>query len=170
MRVHGVVAALGNAPGHAALLAILDLAFHRSLGRLVEQGTFVVRHHQVRHQVLEHRAAPRQQHRRSPRGSKQATEREPSLLRQLALCDGHETAEASFRRQQVVEARVQSLFLKVVTDRQQMARTIVQEVVVDERELTGQLREALELPDSFLRVALRIHVGGQRRFGDFAQG
>ena len=61
--VDRVVARLGHAPGHAALAAVGDLPVHRRAAGALEQRVLVRRHHQERHQVLEHRAAPRQQRR-----------------------------------------------------------------------------------------------------------
>ena len=58
VRVDGVVARLRHAPRHAELPAICDLSLHRGETGLVEQRVLVRRHHQQRHQVLEHRAAP----------------------------------------------------------------------------------------------------------------
>ena len=56
--VEDVVAGLGDAPGHAVLLAELDLAGDAGSLRLVEDRVREARPHQPRHQVLEHRAAP----------------------------------------------------------------------------------------------------------------
>ena len=57
-RIDQVVARLRHAPRHAALAAVVDLALDRIARGLVEQGALVAWHHQLRHQVLEHRAAP----------------------------------------------------------------------------------------------------------------
>ena len=58
VRIDGVVAALGYAPRHAALAPVVDLPLDSGFVRLIEQRVFVRRHHQQRHQILEHRAAP----------------------------------------------------------------------------------------------------------------
>ena len=63
MGVDRVVAGFRDAPGHPALPPILDLPGHRRLAGLVEQRVLVGRHHQERHQVLEHRTAPGKQDR-----------------------------------------------------------------------------------------------------------
>ena len=60
-RIDGVVAGFRDPPRHAALAAVFNLARHRRLAGLVEQRVVVARHDQHRHQVLEHRAAPREQ-------------------------------------------------------------------------------------------------------------
>ena len=122
-RIDRVVAGLRHAPRHAALPAVLDLPLHRRPIGLVEQRVLVGGHHQQRHQVLEHRAAPRQQHRLATGAREQAPEGEPALLRQLALRDGDEAREARFRGEQIVVAGVAPRLADVVADGQQMART-----------------------------------------------
>ena len=59
--VGGAVPGLRNAPRHATLPAIFDLPPHDRVIRLIQQRIAVRRHDQQRHQVLEHRAAPREQ-------------------------------------------------------------------------------------------------------------
>ena len=148
MRVHRVVAGFRHAPWHAALLAVLDLPRHRRLGGLVEQRVLVGRHHQLRHQVLEHRAAPRQQDRLAAGGGQQAPQGEPALLRQLSLGDGDEHAQARFRGQQIVVARVPPPLVHVVADAQQVRCLVVQEAVLHVRELAGLQGQALDGRDA----------------------
>ena len=131
------------------MFAVQDLGFHRMPGRLVEQGIRVAGHDQLGHQVLEHRAAPRQQCRVSVDLGQQAAQREPALLRQLPLRDRHEAAQACFRRKQVVEPVVQAVFVHVVADHQQVACAVIEELVFHQRELPGDVREAFELMDPF---------------------
>ena len=133
--VDRVVPAFGDSPRHAALVAVLDLTFHRRVRRLIEEGVGEGRHHQQRHQVLEHRAAPGQEDRLARGVSEQASQREPALLRQSALCDADEAAQACFRRKQIVVACVAPMLGHVVADREQMPRFVVQEFVF----LSGQL-------------------------------
>src|SRR3569832_2394293 len=45
-----VVARLGDAPGHAALAAVFDLARDRRLEGLIEERVLVTRHQQLRHE------------------------------------------------------------------------------------------------------------------------
>ena len=123
LRVGLVVAGLRDAPRHAALGAVLDLALDDAAIGLVEQRPVVGRHHEQRHQVLEHRAAPRQQRRpaaRRGRGQLPA-EAEPVLLRQLALRDRHEARQPRLGGQQVVEAGVEPVVGDVVADREEVA-------------------------------------------------
>ena len=63
MDVDQFVTGFRHTPRHAALPPILDLPRHRRLIGLVEQRVIKGRHHQQRHQVLEHRTAPRQKNR-----------------------------------------------------------------------------------------------------------
>ena len=128
--VGGVVARLRHAPWHAALAAVVDLPLHRRAHALVEQRVLVAGHHQHRHQVLEHRAAPRQQDRLAVGGGEQAPEREPAVLRHLALGHGDEAAQPNLRGQQVVVARVAAPFVDVVADGHQVARRVVEEAEV----------------------------------------
>ena len=81
MDVDGVVAAFRDAPRYPTFSSILYLPCHSRGAGLIEQCIFVGRHHQQRHEVLEHRAAPRQQNRLSARGGEQATQGEPAFLR-----------------------------------------------------------------------------------------
>ena len=129
VHIHRVVARFGNTPGNATLVAVFDLPMHCRPASLVEQRALEGRHHQHRHQVLEHRTAPRQQHRFAAGGGQQPTQGEPAFLRQLTLGNGHETGQARLGSEQVVEAGVQAPVLHVVADGQQVARAIVKEVI-----------------------------------------
>ena len=65
VEVAGEVGGLRDAPGHAALRPVLDLALdHRVVG-LVEERPGVGAHDEQRHQVLEHRCAPREERSRA---------------------------------------------------------------------------------------------------------
>ena len=130
MDVDSVVAALRHPPRHAALLAILDLSLHRGSVGLVEQGIFVRRHYQQWHEVFEHRAAPRQQHRLSACGGEKTTEREPGFLWQRALRNGDEVAQSRFGCQEVVVARIRAALADVVSNHQLPANLVEQEFIV----------------------------------------
>ncbi len=91
LHVHRVVAGFRDSPGDAAMVPILDLSGHRCLAGLIEQCLLVGWHHQQRHQVLEHRTAPRQQHGFAAGTGEQTAEGEPALLRQLPLRNADET-------------------------------------------------------------------------------
>ena len=145
--VGGVVARLGNAPRHAALAAVFDLAGDDRPVRLVEQRVLEGRHHQQRHQVLEHRAAPRQQRHRAVVGGQLPAQGKPMILRQLVLGHENETRQPRFRGEQVVIRRIAATVGDVVADRQQIAGRIVQEGEVHHRQLGATLGELVDLPD-----------------------
>ncbi len=155
-RVDGVVAGLRDAPRHATLAAIGDLPVDGRTAGLVEQRALVGGHHEERHQVLEHRAAPGQQHRLPARRREQASQREPVLLRQAPLRDRDEAPEARLRREQVVIARIAPPLRDVVADRQQVPRRVVQEVVVQVRERLAFARKACDLVEPRGRIAARL--------------
>ncbi|MNV22381.1 hypothetical protein D3C71_1133510 [compost metagenome] len=159
-RVHGVVAGLGDAPRNVVKRAVCNLRFHGVLRCLVQQRVRVARHHQLRHQVLEHRAAPRQQRRIAVDLGQQASECEPGFLRQLALGNGDETAQARFGGEQVIEATVQAMLVQVVADGQQMARTVIEEFIVHQRELSGPMRQLFELKDAYAGTVRRRRACG----------
>ena len=154
------VARLGDAPRHAALAAVFDLPLDHGAVGLVEQRAVVGRHHQQRHQVLEHRPAPGEQ-RRPPAGrGQQPAEAEPVLLRELALGDGDEAGQARLGGQQVVEAGVEPVVADVVADRQQVAVAVVEELVVDVGQLGAAGGELPQLGEPLRRPLGRLH---QRR-------
>ena len=78
-RVHGVEGRLGDAPGHAALPAVLDLAGDGAAAAVVEQRFGHARQQQPRHQVLEHGAAPGEQARPAGGAGERPAELEPVL-------------------------------------------------------------------------------------------
>ena len=61
--VGNVVGRFGDAPWHSSLCAVFDLPLHGREVGLIEQRVLVSGHHQQRHQVLKHRAAPGHQDR-----------------------------------------------------------------------------------------------------------
>ncbi len=153
MDIDRVVARFGNAPRHAALLAVFDLPGDRRLAGLVEQGVGVIGHDQQRHQVLEHRAAPRQQRRLAAGPGEQTAEREPALLRQLALGDGDEIAQAGFGGQQIVVAGIHPAFGDVVADGQQMPFLVEQELIVHLGEFAADPGQGVESADAAVPFA-----------------
>ena len=144
MHIDGIVTTFRNAPRHGALFSILDLPGHSRLIGLVEQRVFVRRHHQERHQVFEHRTAPRKQDRLSTGDSEQTTQGEPALLRQLSLRNRYETGKPRFRSQKIVVTRVPASLRDVVADRQQMTRLVVKEVIRHIGQFAGLPREAFD--------------------------
>jgi len=118
MCIDRVVAGFRNAPRYAAQPPIFDLTGHSRPAGPVEQRVLVGRHHQKRHEVLEHRAAPRKKDRPSTGQGEQAAQGKPALLRELPLRNTYETAEPRFRSQQVVITRVPPSAVDVVSDGQ----------------------------------------------------
>ena len=159
MHVDGVVGGFGDAPGDPALAAVLDLPRHRRLAGLVEQRVVVGGHHQQRHQVFEHRTAPRQQRRFSPGAGEQPPEGKPALLGQLSLGDGDETAQSRFRGQQIVVAGVCPVLGDVVADGQQLARLVEEEVVVHARQIPGAQSQALDGGDALPATGTSLRDG-----------
>ena len=98
---------LRDAPRHAPLPAVFDLPAHARAAALVEQRAGIAAHQQQRHQVLEHRAAPRHQRGAAIDVGHQAAEVEPVVLRDVALGDRDEAGQPRFRGQQVVERAVE---------------------------------------------------------------
>ena len=152
MDVNGVVAALRHSPRHAALPSVFDLPLHGCCASLIEQGILVGRHHQQRHQVLEHRAAPRQQDRVTAYSGQQTPEGEPTLLRQFALRNGDEIAQTHFRCQQIVVARIAAALRDVVSDHQLTPHFVIQEVVVHCGQCARQQRELIDSDHARLRA------------------
>ncbi|MCY1394872.1 hypothetical protein D3C76_1800900 [compost metagenome] len=74
---------------------MLDLQGDGSAACLLQQRPFIAGHHQVWHQVLEHRSRPGKQYWHPPVVAEQASKGEPGLLRQLALGDGNEIGQAN---------------------------------------------------------------------------
>ena len=142
--VDHVVAGLGHAPGHAALVAVFDLSPHRGAVRSLEQRVRVRRHDQLRHQVLEHRPAPRDEDRLAASECQHASERKPGVLRQPSLRDREEAAEPRLRGEEVVETRVTAAVADVVADREQPTVLVVEEVEVERRQLRRLARELLD--------------------------
>ena len=134
-----------------------DLPVHDAAIRVVEDGPIVGRHDEQRHQVLEHRAAPRQEHGAAPRRLRRqlAPEAEPVLLGQLPLRDGHEARQPRLRGQQVVEARVEAVIRDVVPDCQELPAAIVEELVLEARRARCTARRG--------GAALRCARGGPGR-------
>ena len=80
-----------DAPRHAVLLGIGDLAAHRVVTRAIEQRILMRLREQHRHEVFKHRAAPRHERVATVRGAKRPAQRPPMLHRHLAARDGQET-------------------------------------------------------------------------------
>ncbi len=170
--VEGVVAGFRDAPRHAALLAVFDLTRDCRPVGLVQQGALESRHDQERHQVFEHRAAPRQQQRSAAHRGQLPSQRKPAFLWQLALCDGDKAGQARFGCQQIVEAVVAPAFADVVADGQQVIAAVVQEFIIHPGHGSGLPRQLLDGGDPLARMlAGHRQQGLQRlRFHAFGDG
>lgn len=155
LRIYRVVAGFGYAPGHIARHAIPDLRLHCAAHRAMQQRLRVAWHHQIRHQILEHRAAPRQQRRLAACIGQRAPEGEPALLRQPALRNRHEDSQTRFRSEQIVIPRIQAALVDVVADRQQLLRGAIKKVVVHLRQAACDLRQLLKFLQTCRGPALR---------------
>ena len=90
------------------LPGVLDLPADDRAAALVEQRAGIPAQQQLRHQVLEHRAAPRHERGATVDVGDQASEVEPVMLGHVAFGDGDEAGQPRFRRQQIVERGVQA--------------------------------------------------------------
>ena len=122
---------------------VLDLSRRARPAALIEQRAGEAAHQQQRHQVLEHRAAPRHQRGSTVHARDQAPEVEPVVLRHVALGDGDEAGESRFRRQQIVERAVRAAgtigVREPVADREDAPPAIVEKT---KPHLVGQQRGA----------------------------
>ncbi len=116
MSIGAVVARFGNAPRHAAQFPILDLLLHRRFAGVIEQRVLIVGHDQQRHQIFEHRAAPRNQDRLAARSDEQTAQRKPVVLGNLSQSDGNIAAQPRLRGEQIIEAGVTPVFGDVAPD------------------------------------------------------
>ncbi len=151
IHVDGVVARLRDAPRNVTLPSVLDLARDGALAGLLQQRVLVAGQEQPRHEVLEHRAAPRDQADVATMTRKQAAQSEPVFLGHLALRDEQETRQAGFRCQQVVPARISPPLAHVVADAQQVSRRIVEEIEIHRRQLMTPGDQTVDDPQPLLR-------------------
>ena len=157
-RVRPVVARFRHAPRHPAGLAILDLLPHRRAAGVVQQGVFVIRHDQQRHQVLEHRAAPGHQHRPAARGDQQPAHRKPVRLPHLAQGNGHVAAQPRLRGEQIVVTRVAAPLPHIEAGAKQIPARVEQKSEIHRRQF-------LRLP----RQQFQGHQALARMLGGFPQ-
>ncbi len=129
-----------------------DLPLHGGAARGVEQRVLVGRHDEQRHQVLEHRSAPRQQDRPVADRHQQPPQREPALLRHLALRDRDKAREARLGGEKVVEAAVALTLVDVVADGEQVARAVVQKAEIHPCEIRTLRRRRFDRRDALLRA------------------
>ncbi len=159
--IEAVKARFRDAPRDVALMAVFDLLRNRGPTALLEQRSAIARHHEHRHQILEHRSAPRRERRSAGDRHHAAPEREPALHRNLSLRDRDEAAKPRFGREQIEVTLVVPVLIHVVADRQQFARIVVQEGVVHARHRARLLDPLLEFFEALARTRARRAIAGR---------
>ena len=166
------VGRFGHAPRRAARRRVIDLPPDRHPAGFIEQCFGKAAHHEQRHQVLEHRGAPRQQHRRSMHGADQPAEMEPVQFGHVALGDGDEAGQPRLGREQIVErvihARRGGAVGEAIADRKQVAFAVVEEPEVHFIEISGgaprqRLQTLRQAPALVGGVLLRGHLSQSGR-------
>ena len=127
VQVARVVRRLGDPPRHREALAVVDLLLHHGQARLVNQRARVAAHDEQRHEVLEHRRAPGQQHPAGAGRRLRAAQPEPVVLRDLADRDRQEAGQTRFGGQRVVVRLVEAPVADVEADREEPARRLEEE-------------------------------------------
>ncbi len=108
--IAGVECGFRNTPRHTALTCVALLPHdHLSVGAL-EQAARGFFHDQCGHQVFEHRPGPRDQRRPTGHRRRLAAELKPVARRDIAFGNGKETRKPRFGGQQVIAARIDSVF------------------------------------------------------------
>ena len=155
VHIGSVIAGLGNAPWHSALAAVFDLARNRCLAGRLQQGVLVTRHDQPRHEIFEHRAAPRNQTHIAAMTGQQTSEREPVLLRYLSLRNKQETGQARFGCQHVVAGRIAATLAHVITDGQQATRFIVKKFKIHHFQFAATIHQIVNDSEPLQRALVR---------------
>ncbi len=157
---------LRHAPGHAPLGAVLDLPSNHELRRLFEEAIGGRPHHQRWHQVLEHRARPRDQCRAALDRRERTAELQPVRDGNVAFGDRDEAGEASLGREKIVAIRVQTAVRHPVADREEPARRIEEKGEIGRRDhliraarqirqLTEEVAGGLAVPSTSAATASR---------------
>ncbi|MNQ85882.1 hypothetical protein D3C85_1010580 [compost metagenome] len=157
--VEQVIRAFGHAPGDAELVAVLDLGAHGRHAGLLQQRVGVGRHDEPGHQIFEHRAAPREEHRAARGGAELPAQGKPGFLRKLALRNGDEAAKAGFGGKQVVKSLVAPALGQVVADGQQAAALVVQEPIIGHRHLRQRVGQQRDQGQAFVGALRRQYHG-----------
>ncbi len=162
--IDDVVRAFRDAPRHAMLFAVPDLSLHGHPARLVEQGFGVAAHDEERHQVLEHRRAPREECRHAVHARHRAAKPEPVRFRHVAFRDRDEAGEPRFRGKQIVVRVVETAgafcVRGPVADRQQAPFLVVEQpevhAVGEDRRPMSQVVEAFRRDRGRLQHAVDV--------------
>ena len=124
----GIVRGFRDPPRHTTVLGVLDLSLDNRRIRFVQQRAGIRLHHQRRHQVLEHRGAPREQRAQRAGRRQRSSEPEPVIGRNLARGDREEAGQAGFRCERVVVRRIEPSLRDVVSDGEELTYWIEQEI------------------------------------------
>ena len=151
-----VVSGFRDAPGHAAPLPVGDLTLHGQTARLLQQAAVRLPHDEPGHQILEHRARPRDQ--RDVRLDRRHRAREPEPVhgRHVTAGDRDEAREPGLRGEKIVTALVERSVGDPVADGEELTGPVEQEFEIHSvEEITGA---ALDLLETFQQA-----LGGSRR-------
>ena len=129
--VERAVGGFGSAPGQFLLAPVADMLAHRFAAGVVKQRIGERAGEQVRHQVLEHRAAPGQQNLPAARIRARAGQGKPVLDGHIAFRNRDQTGQPAFAGEQVVMARKLDRTTHRVADAEQPPVHVVQETHVD---------------------------------------
>ena len=183
-----VVRAFAGSPRHAALARVGDLPVQNAAIGLVQQREGERTHNECRQQVLEHAPTPRQQSGRAGGAVQRARQPEPVLHRHVVPGDRDEARQARLRGQQIVEGGIRGERVRMVTDREQLSRAVVQEREVHLRHepvglvgqchqplrqvrlLAGDLQTGLLNRDQVSRQVPAVHDADIRRVEDTQAG
>ena len=120
-RLARVVGRLRYAPGRPQHRRVFDLASDDEPIGLLDQAAGRRPHDDGRHQVLEHRARPRDQRCAATHRSHRTTQAEPMPRGRVPLGDRHEARQSRLRGEKVIAAWIERALGRSIADRQQQA-------------------------------------------------
>ena len=126
--VAGEIAGFRHAPWHAQFAAVILLTADDQPVGVFEQAARRCAHDERRHQILEHRAGPRDQAGIAADGRQGAAEMKPVLGGHIALGDGDETGQPRFRGQQIVEIGIERTVGAAIANGEQLPVLIEKEI------------------------------------------
>ncbi len=140
----------GLAPGDTTLPAVIPCGARRRHGTS-SRRVFSYGQEELRHEVLEHGAAPGDKADVPGVTGEEAAEREPVFLRYLAVGYQQEAGEPGLGGQQVVPAWVSPPLAQVVADAQQVPDGIVEEIELNARQFPAAGRQLIDECEPSLR-------------------
>src|ERR1044072_8856529 len=121
MKIAHVVRGFRNSPRHTTLLTVFDLPVDDCSISFREQRRLIVSHHEQRHQILEHRAGPRNQRASTIDLCERAAHSKPVLLWNVSLRDADKACETRFGGKQIIIRIVDTRGGNVVAERKELA-------------------------------------------------